>query len=377
MASRSSAAGSAKLPPLTGSEPAGTDGAAPSSPPAHGRKRQLTPRHAARPAPAASPRPHRLLRDAQAAAAGGEGRRGPGKGKEGATCPGERRRGAPGPGRRRGPAQPDGSGVKGSGTGRHFLTAASSVTTATAQGPARASSRGRGRAAASRGLGPSKGGGPAGGGGGLRARSTPHPTPGPQHGEPAPLNVNKAEGEGLHGRAGARGGTGGEGRGGKGRGRPPGSAVPVEPSPQNRPSRLGQAVKSARVHGRAVTINKLGKGTRIGRVRYNPAVSGINFTFCPAVLSLTVTRRAVPSARARTPWGSASWCPVSRAALSSGAQRQDKGQRAQTEAQEAPAEHEEELLPSEGDGALAQAAQGGCGVSFSGDIPDPPGRGAV
>ena len=40
-------------------------------------------------------------------------------------------------------------------------------------------------------------------------------------------------------------------------------------------------------------------------------------------------------------------------------------------------EPEEELLPSEGDGALAQAAQGGCGVSFSGDIPDPPGRGAV
>jgi len=33
----------------------------------------------------------------------------------------------------------------------------------------------------------------------------------------------------------------------------------------------------------------------------------------------------------------------------SGAQRQDKGQRAQTEAQEAPAECEEELLPSEGD----------------------------
>ena len=52
-----------------------------------------------------------------------------------------------------------------------------------------------------------------------------------------------------------------------------------------------------------------------------------------------------------------------------------KGQRAQTEAEEVPAEPEEELLPSEGDGALAQAAQGGCGVSFSGDIPDPPGRG--
>ena len=54
-------------------------------------------------------------------------------------------------------------------------------------------------------------------------------------------------------------------------------------------------------------------------------------------------------------------------ALFSGAQQQDKGQWAQTEAQEVPSEHEEELLPSEGDGALAQAVQGGCGVSFSGD----------
>jgi len=63
--------------------------------------------------------------------------------------------------------------------------------------------------------------------------------------------------------------------------------------------------------------------------------------------------------------------------LFSGAQQQDKGQRAQTEAEEVSSEQEEELLPSEGDGALAQAAQVGCGVSFSGDIPDPPGRGPV
>jgi len=58
-------------------------------------------------------------------------------------------------------------------------------------------------------------------------------------------------------------------------------------------------------------------------------------------------------------WVSGGWGQT----LFSGAQRQDKVQRAQTEAEKVPSEHEE--------------AQGCCGVSFSGDIQDPPGQGSV
>ena len=63
--------------------------------------------------------------------------------------------------------------------------------------------------------------------------------------------------------------------------------------------------------------------------------------------------------------------------LFSGAQQQDKGQWAQTEAEEVPSEQEEELLHSPSDRALEQFAQRGCEFSLSGDIQDPPGWGPV
>ena len=49
---------------------------------------------------------------------------------------------------------------------------------------------------------------------------------------------------------------------------------------------------------------------------------------------------------------------------------------ARWQSHDVPPKHEEELLHSEGEGALEQAAQGGCGI-FSGDIEDLPGQGPL
>ena len=57
-------------------------------------------------------------------------------------------------------------------------------------------------------------------------------------------------------------------------------------------------------------------------------------------------------------------------ALFSGVQQQNKGQWAQIGTLEVPYKHEEEILYHEGDGALEQTVQRGCGVS-SGDIQNP------
>ena len=53
-------------------------------------------------------------------------------------------------------------------------------------------------------------------------------------------------------------------------------------------------------------------------------------------------------------------------ALLGGASHQEMRQWAETDAQEAPAEHEEELLYCAGDHGLEQIVRGGCGASLTG-----------
>ena len=64
-------------------------------------------------------------------------------------------------------------------------------------------------------------------------------------------------------------------------------------------------------------------------------------------------------------------------ALFSGAQWQDQRKWAHTETQEAPSEHQGILSYCEGDRELAQAPQGGCGISILGDIQKPSGHDPV
>jgi len=63
-------------------------------------------------------------------------------------------------------------------------------------------------------------------------------------------------------------------------------------------------------------------------------------------------------------------------ALFSGAQRQDKKQRAQTETQDVPSENEETLFYCKGDHALAQVTQRDGGVPILGHIQKPSGHGS-
>jgi len=55
-------------------------------------------------------------------------------------------------------------------------------------------------------------------------------------------------------------------------------------------------------------------------------------------------------------------------------QQQGKRQQTQTKTQDIPSEHQETLFHHEGDGALAQVAQGGSRISILGHIQKPRGQ---